>query len=187
MTVEAAEQQRLLSVCGIDPSIFGDTMDPAGFISLAIQEGVRNKVHANATINMVQGLVLHRPMILGEKLVVSGQILDIEEVPRGRVATSEVWFSGEDGMRALTARRKSLRPDASKVGLRGAGERPAPVIADAWSLKAVVTVTLTPECVKGYRVAHNPIHFDPEVAMRTGYRAPIKGGTHARGPVTARV
>ena len=114
MTVEAAEQRRLLSVCGIDPSLFGDTMDPAGFISLAIQEGVRNKVHANATINMVQGLVLHRPMTLGEPLTVSGQILDMEEVPRGRVATSEVWFSGEDGRRALTARSSVGRTNTNK-------------------------------------------------------------------------
>src|SRR6187200_1346842 len=94
MTVEAAEQERLVRLCGIDPAVFGDKIDPAGFISLAIQEGVRNKVHANATINMVQHLVLHRPMMLGEPLTVSGQILDMEEVPRGRVATSEVWFSG---------------------------------------------------------------------------------------------
>ena len=50
----------------MDPAVFGDKMDPAGFISLAIQEGVRNKVHANATINMVQHLVQHRPMTLGE-------------------------------------------------------------------------------------------------------------------------
>ena len=187
MTVEAAEQQRLLRVCGIDPALFGHTMDPAGFISLAIQEGVRNKVHANATINMVQYLVLHRPMMLGEPLTVSGQILDMEEVPRGRVATSEVWFSGADGKRALTARRKSLRPDASKVGLRGAGERPAPVIADVAALKAVASFTLTPECVKGYSGPHNPIHFDPEVAKRNGYRAPIMGGTQCVRYLTAEI
>ena len=117
MTVEAAEQARLVRLCSVDPAVFGDKMDPAGFISLAIQEGVRNKVHANATINMVQHLVQHRPMTLGEKLVVHGQILDVKEVPRGRVATSEVWWSGADGKRALTAARQSLRPDASKVGL----------------------------------------------------------------------
>src|SRR5436853_2496827 len=109
MTVDAEDQERLVRLCGIDPAVFGDKIDPAGFISLAIQEGVRNKVHANATINMVQHLLQHRQMTLGEKLTVSGQILDIEEVPRGRVATSEVWFSGEDGKRALTAGRKSLR------------------------------------------------------------------------------
>ena len=50
MTVDAAEQRRLVGLCGIDPDVFGDKMDPAGFISLAIQEGVRNKVHAGIKI-----------------------------------------------------------------------------------------------------------------------------------------
>ena len=187
MMVEAEEQQRLVRLCGVDPAVFGGKMDPAGFISLAIQEGVRNKVHANATINMVQHLLQHRQMTLGEKLTVSGQILDVDEVPRGRVATSEVWFSGEDGKRALTAGRKSLRPDAAKVGLRGAGERPAPVIADVSRLKAVGRFTLNPEDVKAYSGPHNPIHFDPEVAKRSGYRAPIMGGTQCVRFITAEI
>ena len=187
MTVEAEEQQRLLSVCGIDPLVYDGKIDPAGFISLAIQEGVRNKVHANATVNMEQHLIQHRQMKLGEKLTVSGQILDVEEVPRGRVATSEVWFSGEDGKRALTSRRKSLRPDASKAGLRGTGDKPVPVIADASLLKSVARFTLTPDIVKAYSGPHNPIHFDPEVATRHGYRAPIMGGTQCMRFVLAEI
>ena len=187
MTVEAEEQQRLLRVCGIDPLVYDGKIDPAGFISLAIQEGVRNKVHANATVNMEQHLLQHRQMKLGENLTVSGQIMDMEEVPRGRVATSEVWFCGEDGKRALTSRRKSLRPDASKVGLRGTGDKPVPVIADVSSLKAVGRFTLTPEAVRAYSGPHNPIHFDPAVAKRHGYRAPIMGGTQCVRFLTAEI
>ena len=187
MTIDAADQQRLVSLCGLEPEIFGDKMDPAAFISLAIQEGVRNGIHANATINMAQKLVQHRQMTLGEPLTVSGVILDVEEVPRGRVATSEVWFSGADGERALTSLRKSLRPDASKVGTRGAGERPAPVIADVSALKTVGSFTLKPEDVKAYSGPHNPIHFDPEVAKRNGDRAPIMGGTQCVRFVTAEI
>ena len=187
MTVERDEQERLVRLCGVDPAVFDGKMDPAGFISLAIQEGVRNKVHANATINMVQHLVQHRQMTLGEKLVVSGEILDVKEVPRGRVATSEVWWVGADGKRALTAARQSLRPDASKVGTRGAGERPAPVIAEVSPLKTVGRFTLKPEDVKAYSGPHNPIHFDPEVAKRNGYRAPIMGGTQCVRFITAEI
>ena len=187
MTVQAAEQQRLVSVCGIDPRVFGGSIDPAAFISLAIQEGVRNKVHANATVNMVQRLVQHRPMTLDETLTVGGQILDVEDVPRGRVATSEVWFSGNDGQRALTSGRKSLRPGVSKAGVRGAGDRPAPVITDLSTLTAVGQFTLTPDCVKAYSGPHNPIHFDPDVATRHGYRAPIMGGTQCVRFVTAAI
>lgn len=187
MTVEAPDQQRLLRLCGIDPAVFDDKIDPAAFISLAIQEGVRNRVHANATINMVQRLIQHRQMQLGEQLTVGGEILDMEDVPRGRVATSEVWFSGQDGKRALTAGRKSLRPDASKVGSRGAGERPAPVIADVTRLQVVNQFSLTPADVTAYSGPHNPIHFDPEVAKRNGYRAPIMGGTQCVRFLTAEI
>ena len=187
MTVDAAEQGRLVRLCGIDPAVFGDTIDPSAFISLAIQEGVRNKIHANATINMVQHLVQHRQMTLGERLTVSGQILDVEDVPRGTVATSEVWFSGEDGKRALTTLRKSLRPDPAKVGSRGAGERPAPVIDDVSVVAHRGRFTVTPEDVTAYSGPHNPIHFDPEVAKRNGYRAPIMGGTQCVRFLTAEI
>lgn len=187
MTVEAAEQARLVGLCGIDPSVFGDSMDPAGFISLAIQEGVRNGIHANGTVNMGNRLIQYRRLHLGEPLTVSGEILDVEEVPRGRVATSETWFSGADGKRALISRRRSLRPDASKVGTRGAGEQPPAVIEQMDRLKALGTFTLTPEAVKAYTGPHNPIHFDPEAAKRGGFRAPIIGGGQGVRFLTAEI
>jgi acyl dehydratase len=187
VTVEAQDQQRLLQLCGISPAIFGNTIDPAGFITLAIREGVRNRVHANGTVNMAQNLAQHRPMTLGENLTVSGQILDVEEVPRGRVATSETWFSGEDGKRALTSGRRSLRPGAAMASTRGTGDKPAPFVVDLSQLKAVSRFTLAPDGVKAYSGPHNPIHFDPEVAKRNGYRAPITGGTQCVRFLTAEI
>jgi len=185
MTVEAAEQARLIELCGIDPAVFGDVMDPSGFISLAIQEGVRNGIHANGTVNMVNTLRQQRQLRLGEPLTVTGEILDVQEVPRGRVATSETRFSGADGMWAVISLRKSLRPDPAKAGTRGAGERPDVVIADASALKALDAYTLTPERVKAYSGPHNPIHFDPEAARRGGFRAPIIGGGQGVRFITA--
>ncbi|MCC7083286.1 MAG: MaoC family dehydratase [Burkholderiales bacterium] len=176
MTVEAGEQERLLALCGIDPALFAGAMDPAGFISLAIQEGVRNRVHANGTVNMINSIRQDRPTALGEPLVVSGEIVSVEEVPRGRVATSETLFSGKDGRRAFSSRRSSLRPDAAKAGVRGAGERPGAVIDDCSRLRPMGRFTLTPEGVQAYSGPHNPIHFDPEAAKRGGFRAPIIGG-----------
>ena len=187
MTVDAADQVRLIELCGIDPAIFGDCVDPAGFISLAIREGVRNRIHANGTVNMVNSLAQSRQLRLGEPLTVSGEVLDVKEVPRGRVATSEVWVCGADGRRALTSLRSSLRPDASKAGTRGAGERPAAVIEDLARLKAVATFTLKPEQVKAYGGPHNPIHVDPVAAQRGGFRAPIIGGGHGVRFITAEI
>lgn len=187
MTVEAEEQARLIELCGIDPMIFGGCMDPSGFISLAIQEGVRNRVHANGTVNMVNTLVQHRQVRLGEPLTVTGEILDVEEVPRGRVATSETRYATADGRPAFTSRRRSLRPDAAKVGTRGAGEKPVTVIADVSRLTALSEFTLDPEAVKAYGGPHNPIHFDPEAAKRGGFRAPIIGGGQGVRFITAEI
>jgi len=187
MTVEAAEQERLIALCGIDPAVFGGCMDPAGFISLAIQEGVRNHIHANGTVNMVNTLIQHRQMRLGAPLTVAGEILGMEEVPRGRVATSETWFAGADGQRAFTSRRRSLRPDPAKAGTRGAGEKAVTVIEDVTRLKTLADFTLTPEGVKAYTGPHNPIHFDPEAAKRGGFRAPIIGGGQGVRFLTAEI
>ncbi len=187
MTVEAEEQKKLLELCDIDPTVFKGSMDPAGFISLAIQEGVRNKIHANGTVNMINRVIQHRQMKLGEALTVTGEILKVEEVPRGRVSTSETWFSGADGKPALTSRRASLRPDAAKVGTRGAGEKPQVVIEDPSRLKTIKSYTLTPEGVKAYTGPHNPIHFDPEAAKRGGFRAPIIGGGQGVRFLTAEI
>jgi len=187
MTVEAADQARLIALCGIDPGVFGECMDPAGFISLAIQEGVRNRIHANGTVNMVNSIVQRRQLRLGEPLTISGEVLEVREVPRGRVATSEVWVCGTDGERALTSLRSSLRPDPSRAGTRGAGERPAAVVEDPARLKTVATFTLNPEQVKAYGGPHNPIHVDPVAAQRAGFRAPIIGGGQGVRFITAEI
>lgn len=176
MTVDAHEQIRLLELCGIDPVIFGDSIDPSGFISISIQEGVRNGIHANGTVNMGNRIIQHRQMRLGEALTVSGEILDVEDVPRGKVAISETLFCGTDGKCALVSIRRSLRPDPDKIGLRGAGGQPPPYIEDVARMRALATFTLKPENVVAYTGPHNPIHFDPEAAKRSGFRAPIIGG-----------
>ena len=90
--IDAAEQKRLLNLCGIDPAIFGEEIDPIAFITLAIREGVRNGVSANGAVNMAQTITMHRPLSLGEEITVRGGILSVDEVPRGRVAFSETWL-----------------------------------------------------------------------------------------------
>ena len=169
MTVESTVEHRALATCGIDPAIYGATVDPTTFISRAIAEGVRNGVHANGTVNMAQRLVQQAPLLLDEPLTVSGRILDVSPVPRGKVAISETWFKTPDGTRAVMAGRRSLRPDADKAGVRGAGDVAAPVVSEVGALKALRDVTLTPDMVKGYdSEAINPIHSVPEAAIKAG-------------------
>ena len=191
MIVEPAEEARLLGHCGIDVALFGGNIDPAAFISLAIQEGVRNGISANGGVNMVQGIVQHLPLRLGEKIVVTGEILDVEEAARGRVTTSETWFANIKGERAITAFRRSLKTDPTKEAdpnLRGAGKRPDPVVENAMALPEIGSHVLTPEDVRGYGLrTTNYIHTEPEAARRAGYRAPIIGGGHGVRYMTAAI
>jgi hypothetical protein len=191
MIVDPAEEARLLGHCGIDVGLYGGNVDPAAFISLAIQEGVRNGISSNGGVNMVQGITQHRPLRLGEEIIVTGEILDVEEAPRGTVTTSETWFSTAKGERAITAFRRSLKTDPNREAdpnLRGAGKRPDPVIADVTALREIGTHTLTPEDVRGYGMrTTNFLHTEPEAAQRAWYRAPIIGGGHGVRYMTAEI
>jgi acyl dehydratase len=189
--VDPAEEARLLGHCGIDVALYGGNIDPAAFISLAIQEGVRNGISSNGGVNMVQGITQHRPLRLGEEIVVTGEILDVEQAPRGRVTTSETWFANSKGERAITAFRRSLKTDPTKEAdpnLRGAGKRPDAVIADPLALREIGAHTLTPEDVRGYGLrTTNYLHTEPEAAKRAGYRAPIIGGGQGVRYMTAAI
>ena len=191
MVVDAANEARLMGHCRIDPATFHGSADPSAFISFAIQEGVRNGISSNGGVNMVQGLVQSRPLRLDEKITVTGEILDVQPSPRGLVTTSETWYHGENGELGITCKRKSLKTDPTKYAdpnLRGAGERPAPVIADISALRKLGQFTLTPEDVKGYGLnTTNAIHFDEDAAKRAGYRAPIIGGGHGVRFLTAAI
>jgi hypothetical protein len=67
MVVDAANEARLMGHCRIDPATFLGCSDPSAFISFAIQEGVRNGISSNGGVNMVQGLVVSRPLRLDER------------------------------------------------------------------------------------------------------------------------
>jgi acyl dehydratase len=189
MQIDADNERRLLGLCGIDPAIYRDCVDPSTFISLAIQEGVRNGISSNGGVNMLQGLVQTRPLRMDESITVSGEIVDVRPSARGRVTASETWYHGHDKQLCITSRRTSLKTDPTVYAdpaLRGAGERPAPVIADTSRLRRLGQFTLTPDNVKGYGLnTTNAIHFDEDAARRAGYRAPIIGGGHGVRFLTA--
>jgi hydroxyacyl-ACP dehydratase HTD2-like protein with hotdog domain len=180
MKVNAEDEARLMGLCGIDPAVFRGCSDPSAYISFAIREGDRNGISSNGGVNMVQGLVQSRPLRLDETITVTGEILDVQQSPRGRVTTSETWYHGENGELGITSKRTSLKTDPTQYAdpkLRGAGERPAPVVADPSKLRSFGRFTLTPADVVAYgRDTTNPIHTHQDAAERAGYRAPIIGG-----------
>lgn len=176
VVVEADYQREKLQACGIDPALYGDCVDPSFYIGLAIHAGINSGISAEGNVNMLQSLVQHRPAQLDESLTVHGRITAVTQVPRGRTIDSDVWFEDSSGKRVITARRRSLKPDPAKAGVRGAGERPAPVVDDVEALNIVASHQLTPESVIAYSSEGNSIHYDMDAAVAAGFRAPLIGG-----------
>ncbi len=174
--ISAAHQAEKLTACGLDPSVYPDTVDPSFFIGEAIHAGINSGITAEGNVNMLQSLVQHRPARLDEPLTVRGHITAVTHVPRGRTIDTDVWFEDAAGARVITARRRSLKPDPAKVGVHGAGERPPPVIENPASLLHTDSYQLTPEQVKDYSSEGNSIHYEMAAAQKAGFRAPLIGG-----------
>jgi hypothetical protein len=178
VSVSRAHQLEKLGACGIDAAVFGDVVDPSFFIGIAIHAGINSGISAEGNVNMLQGLVQHRPALLDEPLVVNGRITAVTPVPRGVTIDTDVWFEDHQGEHVITARRRSLKPgvkvDAQKQ--HGAGARPPPVIKDVTDTVSLADHRLTPAMVKAYSMEGNSIHYELEAAQRAGFRAPLIGG-----------
>ena len=89
ITVSRSAQVEKLELCGIDPGLFGDTVDASFFIGLAIRAGVASGISAEGNVNMLQSLIQHRPAGLDEPLRVRGRITAVTSVPRGRTIDTD--------------------------------------------------------------------------------------------------
>ena len=178
LALTAETQVERLTACGIDPRVFGDDVDPAFFIGLAIHAGIDSGISAEGNINMLQRMIQHRPAQLGEPLTVRGEIQRVTSVPRGLRVETDVWFEDAAGQRVISCPRTSLRPQKERAAASGsgAGDRPQPVIPDVAALALLDRYELTPERVKAYSVEGNSIHYEQEAAERAGFRAPLIGG-----------
>jgi len=175
VVVEADYQVEKLQACGLDPALYGASVDPSFFIGFAIRAGVVSGISAEGNVNMLQSLIQHRPALLGEGLTVFGKITAVTDVPRGRTIDTDVWFEDATGARVITARRRSLKPDPTRAA-RGAGSRPPPVLEDLPGARVLNRYGLNPDRVTAYSEEGNSIHYDPEAARRAGFRAPLIGG-----------
>ena len=187
LSVSKDWQQEKLAACGIDAAVFRQDVDPAFFIGLAIDAGIQSGISAQGNVNMVQRLTLHRRVVLGEELRVHGRIVAVDAVPRGERISSEVWFEDSAGKPVISANRTSLRPDPNRVGVRGAGERAAPVFDEHTLREALAEYALTPQCVRDYSMEGNSIHYDEAAAVAAGFPAPLIGGGMGVHYLTAQI
>jgi hypothetical protein len=119
---------------------------------------------------------MHRPVMLDEELKVQGRIAAVTEVPRGLRVQTDVWFEDFSGARVISAPRTSLRPNPKLAGVKGAGDRPKPVIENVDTLISLHRYQLTADGVRDYSIEGNSIHYELEAAQKAGFRAPLIGG-----------
>jgi len=171
-------QTEKLEACGLETDTLQGYVDASFFIAIGIHAGIKNGISAEGNVNMLTGLVQHRPVLLDEPLIVKGIISKVIDVPRGQTITTDVWFEDEAGNRAISAARMSLKPGIPKSSSEGggAGKRPAPVIEDTKVLTRYESYALSPEMVKAYSSEGNSIHYEMTAANKAGFRAPIIGG-----------
>lgn len=174
--VSAAHQGEKLTACGVDPGVFGATVDPAFFIGIGIQAGIRSGISAQGNVNMLQQVTQYRPALLGEVLLVRGAVTQMVAVPRGHTVQTRVTFEDASGELVIDASRMSLRPDPLKGATRGAGERPLPVVPEPAAAQPLAAHSLTPAQVKSYSMEGNSIHYEEAAAIAAGFRAPMIGG-----------
>lgn len=175
-TVTAEFQEEKFRSQRLGPDIFGPVVDPSFYIGLGIKVGIESGISAEGNVNMLSRIVMHRPVQLDEVLFSHGVITAVDAVPRGSRVSTDVWFEEDVGNRVISVPRVSLKPDISAVSKRGAGERPAPVLEDSQALQILANHQPTPEGAKAYSREGNAIHYEPEAAVKAGFRAPIVGG-----------
>ena len=172
-SVASTEQVSKLALCGIDPAVFGDDVDPGFLAMLAPGEPAHHAVDLTDFVATAHTLVLEQPIKLGQELTLSGT-LQSDEAEDGLTLVSGVALANAGGRRVFSAKAVLFRrnPNAPRTAARAG--LPPPV-----GTHRLASVCFTPDAVVAYGGRQgNPIHFDTVAAERAGFRAPIVGGTH---------
>lgn len=177
--VGRAFQERKHRAAGVDPALFGHLADPTFLGHGALRAMDAAGLPLVGQVHMTQRFRQTRRLRLDEPLTVSGRVVRIEQVPRGRRVHCGFEYRDADGDLVCETERSGLRPDPDAERPRGPGASADGAASGdaALGFEEMAVHALTPEGVAAYSDdALNPIHNDPEVAARFGYRAPIAAG-----------
>ena len=177
-TVTPAHQALRLRQSDVEPAIHGDWLDVTLLALESLFATRRAGLSARGTVHVRQAIRLAAPIRLGETLTVRGTVTRVEPASRGTLTWHRFDFVRPDGSVPLTTERAGLRLDPARAAGDARGE-PAPARArdDSNGMTRLAAKQLAPGDVAAYiEEAQNPLHDDPEVARRFGYRAPIATG-----------
>ncbi|MDE0808688.1 MAG: MaoC family dehydratase [Alphaproteobacteria bacterium] len=168
-------QERKLRACGVDPALYGDTVETGLFGQDCFKAMTAGGVVLNGMVHKAQRFELYQATTLDQPLIQRGWIASDEEGPRGRRIVQIFEFFGDDGAVSARAEMFRLKPDPAKMGVsrgtRRASEDPSVGMA------LIDEKTMRPQDVTAFSEdVGNLIHFAPDFAARYGYRAPISQG-----------
>ncbi|MDA1310960.1 MAG: MaoC family dehydratase [Proteobacteria bacterium] len=171
----AEYQARKLRACGVDPALYGDTVETGLFGQDCFKAMTAGGVVLDGMVHMAQRFALHRPAMIDERLVQRGWIASDEADPRGRRIVQKFEFLRADGDIVVTAEMFRLKPDPAKMGAsRGTRRKDED---PRQGLTLLDGKTMRPKDVMAFSEdVGNLIHFEPDFAKRYGYRAPISQG-----------
>jgi len=173
-----AWQDERLTASDVAPSRYGDVAEIGLFGLDCFVSMVDAGLDIDGYIFVDQQFILERTPKLGEALTLSGKLLATTQVSRGLFVDEVYRFHDADGALCIETRLRgivALPADA----LDPTRTRPMPPRsvqpADAWKL--IESKQLTPAKVKQFSEdVGNDIHFDPNAALRHGFRAPLAQG-----------
>ena len=169
-------QERRLRSCLIDPAIYGGFVALTQFCNEAILAATKSGVSINGNVHTTDRIMCSQRIPLGQPLVMSGKVTRTEPAARGTLITSEFSFTLPDGTVALKTERASTRLNRDGSIDHSIARKPSNDL-DLSLYSKIAQCSFSPERVTDYSSeGRNAIHYDPEVAARFGYRAPIAGG-----------
>ena len=179
IVIPADEQRRLHRCCDIPPQVYGGIADPTLVSHLPIillAETIRQSRRGWGQVHIVHRIRQHRPIALGEPLLMSGEIESLQDHARGEVIKS-VWRYAD----AAGGIPFEVEPDVLMVNPAAETRRSnkkAAMVDDDGDYRVVSSKQCTPETTLEYCAGtENLIHIDAKYAQGFGFRAPIIAGT----------
>ena len=173
IVIERAKQTRKLDCCGIDPDLYGDTVDVVMLGLPTLQAMMAAGISILGGVHLTQRFRQIAPIRFDEPVVLCGRVLSRTPAPRGSILESAFTYARHDGTVLVEAVRSGIIPD-NNTGPAPAGPNPDESLDE---FETIMQRTLEPAKVAAYSdEAGNLIHSDPEVARQHGFRAPIAAG-----------
>ncbi|MGI9424672.1 MAG: hypothetical protein ACR2PA_15865 [Hyphomicrobiaceae bacterium] len=175
LKITPERQAEKLACCLIDPARYGGYVDLTHFCNEAILAATKSGLSIKGNVHTTDRITCEKRIALDQPIVMSGEITSVESVPRGQLIKSAFTFTCPDGSIPLRTERSSTRLDPSAPRLEQPRQKPAEPDLSAYTV--VGQCAFEPDRVTKYSSeGGNAIHYDPDVAARFGFRAPIAGG-----------